>query len=539
MKTKLLQGLLLCVALISVSYADMNPRIVGGIESPEAYSWMVSIQGKDESNHFCGGTLIASNWVVTAAHCTDGAIADKMKVVIGMKNLDEAQLGETHLVSAIYDHIDFNFPKDLDNDISLLKLSSHSALTPLEIISPADFSQIEAGSLLTTIGWGALAEFQDPRDAEFPNTLMEVQLPLVSPENCREVYPNDFDSSDNPLCAGGNEKDSCQGDSGGPLIANIDGTNYLVGVVSWGYGCARKGIYGIYTNVSEQIEWLEQFLSGNFLDVHLKNNFFSIGMGELTTQALTFTNTGDEAITMTSFNVDIGGEYLSIEDIDCLNIEIEAGGDCQIMTTITVSGINSPRLRISLIGLDTAYFNLEIDVMDKMGFSFLNEQKLNWYSSGHSKWFQPADFCQLISGDIEDEQVSKILVHFTGTVIPKFNIFMSSEDIYDRLEVSIDDEYKGLSYSGDASAELDILSYELEDSAHRVLFKYIKDVSFSQNLDQATITQVEVNDIAGLKSCEVDNQSRSDSIIGSSGGGSVFYLLLPLLLLNFKRNKAV
>ncbi len=538
MKTKLLQGLLLCVAMISASYAEINPRIVGGIESTQAYSWMVSIQGKEEGNHFCGGTLIASNWVVTAAHCTEGAVADKMQVVIGIKNLDEAQTGETHSVSAIYDHIDFNFPKELDNDISLLRLSSHSELTPLEMISPADFNQIEAGSLLTTMGWGALAEFQDPRDADYPNDLNEVQLPLVSPETCREVYSDEFSSADNPLCAGGNEKDSCQGDSGGPLIANIDGAPYLVGVVSWGYGCARQGIYGIYTNVSEQLEWLEQYLSGEFLDVHLRSNSFSIGMGELTTQALTFTNTGDETITMTSFNVDVGAEHVTVEDINCLNTEVQAGSDCQVMASILVADSSSQRLRISLTGLETANFILEIDVMDKMGFSFLNEQELNWYSSGHAKWFQPADSCQLISGDIEDDQVSKLLVYFSGTVMPQFEITLSSEPDYDKLIAYIDDKYESASFSGDDIVVLNASSIELEDKRHRVLFVFSKDDSVTSNLDQAAITQIEVDDITGLKSCEVDSQSRSDGIIGSSGGGSAFYLLLPLLLLNLKRKKA-
>ena len=103
-------------------------------------------------------------------------------------------------------------------------------------------------------GWGVTRE----GGGELASTLQEVALPLVTLDQCRAALGSEA-VTENMLCAGGLEgEDSCQGDSGGPLMGLEPGQDrlYLAGVVSWGVGCARQGLYGVYTRVSTYVDWI-------------------------------------------------------------------------------------------------------------------------------------------------------------------------------------------------------------------------------------------------------------------------------------------
>jgi Secreted trypsin-like serine protease len=251
---------LLAAALVmtaTISFAktsNMSPMIVGGQEaSIGEFPFIVSLQSKSGS-HFCGGSLIAPNWVLTAGHCVDSAPG---RVAIGLHSWRNTTNAEIFNAKRVIRHPQYN-TKTADYDFALIELSGSSNYAPInintaEIAVPTDGSQI----LATVAGWGYLRE----NSWSLPANLQKVDIPLVSHEECNAAYNGEI--TDRMMCAGvkAGGKDSCQGDSGGPLVASTDDNQrYLIGVVSWGDGCARPGKPGVYAKVSFAAPWIQGYV---------------------------------------------------------------------------------------------------------------------------------------------------------------------------------------------------------------------------------------------------------------------------------------
>lgn len=237
-----------------------DTRIIGGVEVKNLADapWQVAlIRGvvAPERSQFCGGALIAPDTVLTAAHCVDNNIgrgqAARVDVVAG--TLTYASGGERLKVTAILVHPGWN-SASMNNDFAILKLASASQLgTPVilesGVVTPPGEAFVSGWGLLTEGGVGSAK-------------LMGVKLPLVDNTQCN--MPESYNGEITPqmLCAGERDggKDSCQGDSGGPVTSLA--TDRLIGVVSYGEGCARRLKYGVYSRVSAAIPWIQAFGGG-------------------------------------------------------------------------------------------------------------------------------------------------------------------------------------------------------------------------------------------------------------------------------------
>jgi trypsin len=236
--------------MLSSAFASpAAPAIVGGTEAARGeFAYIVSLQ-KGFSGHFCGGSLIRKNWVLTAAHCVKGGTSG-VKIVTGLYSLNDPSGSESFSPKRVIIHPDYGRKTSQDSDYALIQLNGSSKFSPIglntsEISVPNDEA---SAPRVTVAGWGTTTE----GGSSLPNVLRKVTLPLVSETVCAVAYPGEI--TDRMLCAGlrSGGKDSCQGDSGGPLVRN----GRLVGVVSWGAGCARRGMFGIYSKVNAAASWI-------------------------------------------------------------------------------------------------------------------------------------------------------------------------------------------------------------------------------------------------------------------------------------------
>lgn len=220
-----------------------NPRIINGNQVSSANDkWRFIVSLRDSGDHYCGGSLIAPNWVLTAAHCLNGyAAAPKDTVATGSYNLPSMTeiAAKRFIVHPLYD------PATINNDIALIELNNPSNMA---FIAHDTSHSLAEDTLTEVAGWGNMST----SGSDFPENLMEVLVPIVNHEECNTLYGGSI--TPNMICAGyvSGGKDSCQGDSGGPLIVN----DKLVGIVSWGIGCAQENYPGVYTKVQKYGDWI-------------------------------------------------------------------------------------------------------------------------------------------------------------------------------------------------------------------------------------------------------------------------------------------
>ncbi|MEU4803418.1 serine protease [Actinosynnema sp. NPDC023587] len=217
----------------------VEPRVVGGtvVADGEEYPYVVALVQPD-GQQFCGGALVSPTRVVTAAHCTADTAPGDFLVVGGRLDLGEER-GTVSEVVEVENHPDYVGAESGD-DISWITTASAFPYEPVGLPGRGE-DLYRAGTVGTVLGWGRTSE-----GGQQSERLREADIPITSNASCAEAYDG-YDKT-TMFCAGypEGEVDACQGDSGGPFV--VDGK--LVGIVSWGVGCARPGKPGVYTRVA-------------------------------------------------------------------------------------------------------------------------------------------------------------------------------------------------------------------------------------------------------------------------------------------------
>jgi secreted trypsin-like serine protease len=227
---------------------EFTPRIVGGDVADEGqFPWMVSLTWTEDDAHFCGGTLIQDDLVLTAGHCFDDvAAAADIEVRHGDVTHAEtdAYAVEEWLVAEGYDH-------ELEHDWAVLKLAEpvpDAAILPLATSDDDDWTEFRIA------GWGVTGHTGTSPDLRW------AEVPYISDAECGELaeaqewgfFPR------TQMCAGvleeGAEVNACPADSGGPLMAEVDGETVVAGLVSFGSDCFAEPDAGVYASVGAQID---------------------------------------------------------------------------------------------------------------------------------------------------------------------------------------------------------------------------------------------------------------------------------------------
>ncbi|XP_038046265.1 complement C2-like isoform X2 [Patiria miniata] len=286
----------------------LTPRIAGGnVAENGEWPWQVAlfcdkgIAGCDECvpEFFCGGSLIARNWVLSAAHCFRECPWSDIRVYTGildkstnlLREFDPSLVYNLDGEDALIRHEEYN-DQSLDNDIALLRLSRNATLSPnvRPICMPQPTMQdaviySQNGDAFVA-GWGTTDPYELDNCKDTPlrtsPLLKQLAVTVRTDEECRNSFTNHFKCSivtaykpDIAFCAGDPEgnQDACRGDSGGPVMRQMtvaDGSKRWVqiGIVSWGEGCAQKGRYGIYTRLSTYKDWIQDHIGSTAYAIH-------------------------------------------------------------------------------------------------------------------------------------------------------------------------------------------------------------------------------------------------------------------------------
>lgn len=208
---------------------ELRERIINGVDAPPTrYPYTVSFQDVESDRfHFCGGSLIAPDIVLCAAHCAPSKSLDNYQLVVNPYKLNNGNAERMQLKSFV-PHPDYN-SRTIDNDYMILKLTDQS-INPIVKLN-TDEDKPRDNTSMQVMGWGTT------ENGGGSNTLQEVDVITMTNAECKGKYSGITDSM---LCALEALKGSCQGDSGGPLIIPGDGheEDVQVGIVSWGIGCA-------------------------------------------------------------------------------------------------------------------------------------------------------------------------------------------------------------------------------------------------------------------------------------------------------------
>lgn len=527
-----LNALVKIVALLAIllsinAQANQAPltKIIGGEDAKASeWSFIVPLVKKGESaffGQFCAGSLINSRYVLTAAHCVDDLSAYELEVIIDIYDLGDESSSTRVSIKNIVSHEDYDNEILGNNDIALLELSEEVAGTFIELATTSFLDSMNAGDTVKIAGWGNMSNFT----SYFPEILQQVDLPYVDRTVCQSLDSSSGYSQidESTICAGYAEGgyDSCGGDSGGPLIIDDNGTSKLLGIVSWGAGCAEPDAYGVYTNVA--------YFKGN--DWIYKNTLISyepsidLGYVEIDLlhhKILTIAN-NDKNRPLNILNITSSSGF-TISENNCL-VTLESGDSCSVLIELNPNEVemegaitfatDNPSITEFTSNLTfTAVERAEIDLANRVDISDVEVY------SNRFPWLVINDGIQ--SGHISDNEESVIMLNNLPEGTLSFDLLVSSEPYYDFAKILVNGELSS-SISGNYDNTLFI---PLSKVSNKVTFIYTKDSSLSGNNDTVSIRNLTLGDPISLS----DSNSSLDS---SSSGGATSYSILILLGMGF------
>ncbi|HCH5095090.1 serine protease [Vibrio parahaemolyticus] len=499
---------------------DVSTRIIGG-EPANTSDWkfIASLVRKGQPTsigHFCGGSFLGGKYVLTAAHCVEGLNADDLDIVLGLYDQNRESQAQRIAVNNIYSHTAYN-SHTTNNDIALIELEHSVDSATIDLATPEVLDSVRAGDKLHVAGWGNTST----TDRVYPTVLQQVDLEYVDRAICQNLSGNYSNVSDDGICAGyyWGGKDSCQGDSGGPLIVDDNGINKLLGVVSWGDGCAQPNAYGVYANVAH-------FQHNGWIDSHRNTisytQYRDLHFVERKAQQETFTIRNDEVntpINITGVTLTSG---ISLAKNTC-TATLAPSQSCQITVgyypsySESVETIEVFTDHPQLSKLSTTFKYSGIDKASSSLSSAIPLAGANVYTNEYA-W--TAENSELQSADMGMSTGASIL-HLTD--LPKGKLSMDFKvlsDGFDYFVVFVN----GQEY--DYTRQLldyNELSIDLYRKSNTVTFAYLKNYEFNGGYNaQAYIRNIKM-------SVSSDKTSESSITKTSSSGGSFSISLLMLL----------
>lgn len=540
-------GLLLISATNNASAAQA--KVIGGQNADLGeWPWMAAVinSGQSAQTQYCGATLIEQSWVLTAAHClvdSQGLVtpANEVELIINIRTLSQENsetADERIAADEIYIHPGYN-PASLTSDIALIRLAQDAQSTPITTADEALMTSVTTDDLTTVTGWGIVDEAQGLS----ADTLQEVELPIVSQQDCQNYYGSGL--PDDTICAGFEDggKDSCQGDSGGPLMAFRNSNWHVVGIVSFGDGCADQGVPGVYTRVASYRGWIDATMAGLAFDNAFDFTFAGNDRSESVSANLV--NIGDSVITVVTVTVGTDPQddntKFSIANHNCANQSLQPNGSCEVTVTFNPGGSTGP---LSAGIVVTYNVSETAEAGTARGHALapapgladdLENPQLDFYSGGNSSWIiqsadQTAGGTAAKSGNISHLGVSAIVTYSDESGPASFDWRVSSEANYDFLNFSLDNVLVN-AISGETN--WDELSGTISVGS-KFAWTYTKDGSVSEGDDAGYLDNIK---LASTPAANDGNNTTNNTTSGGGGGGhpGIGFALLLLIALGRAR----
>ncbi|MDW1659695.1 trypsin-like serine protease [Vibrio sp. Vb2658] len=314
----------------------IQPQIVGGVTAdPRDWKFYTQIVSRYGNRSYCGASYIGNGYVLTAAHCVEGDSPNQIAVKIGGVVYNGSD-GVRANVSEIHMHPAYR-RATLSHDLAVLKLDSvPQGVSSVEIANGSLTQYASIGDWLSVAGLGRTSE-----GGSSPSRLQEVDVPLVSDMTCRQAGGNYTTVGEVSFCAGIPQGgiDSCQGDSGGPIVINRSGVITQLGVVSWGIGCARPGMYGVYSDIAA----MRNFVDGVIGTATPPKENVSVGytteqtlasfyVGELQQHSFVIQNSGNTTFTVENVRALASGvtDAAVIANDQCSQATLAMNASCRV-----------------------------------------------------------------------------------------------------------------------------------------------------------------------------------------------------------------
>ena len=518
--------------------ANHSPaKIINGIESIKgAQPYMTALiysNGDAYQGQFCGGSYIGEKYILTAAHCVEDLLPSQMDVLIGVDDLVSEEAEHNRVgVRYIFSHEDFD-TFSMKNDIAILELEVVPDTQAIAVGAVDDIAPLSAGDMLTVKGWGN-QEADSEETPIFPTTLYEVELPYVDDETCRNAQDAYQSIGAEEICAGypAGGYDSCQGDSGGPLISTQSGNEVVVGVVSWGIGCAQERGYSVYSDVSHYSTWLEKVTSDlryapfDYLGYALPGRYehtFEVrneGMQpvQFETATFDFLHVGNVNVTSDSCSWSANGGQAVAANSTCevaIEFDVNRGGEASVKLNFMTD-----HLIVNEFSSD-----MRIDVLVPASQSLIVHADSNiqsWYRHEY-EWLMQAAYTTvggtaLRAAHIPDESSSLLVTDELGAGVISFDYLVSSEEEYDFFDVIVNGEVV-LSQSGEMES-FDSFELDLTESSNLIVFVYRKDESVAEGDDTVYLDNIRFLADGSSDNSGDDGATTPDSTDNSSSDSS-------------------
>lgn len=525
--------------------SDITARLIGGDKAqPNAWPFMVALTRNGATQPFCGGSLIANQYVLTAAHCVDRqTLASDLQAVVNAYNFDDLSSAVRVGVKQIYLHQNYQTAFDGD-DIAILELTRAIDNPLLSVAKSADYSELNENLSLNVIGFGS--RHYDPvkkASSDNPRVLHQASVPFVSLAKCKASNSSYKNLGDHVFCAGEIGVDSCQGDSGGPIM--YDATNGLkqMGIVSWGVGCGLNP--GVYTKVSDYQNWIEDRTAG--LSYRQSKNIGIIDLAANRKHIFTFTNQSNNGIELKNPQATVNGNtWLTIIDPakDTCSGLLSPGEQCQIEVDYSIVEYTLGRVLLEFESSDLKEGKvaawLDYDALQPVSYavrSYLNALPHHSAYENNHRW-QVAGNVLSSATDLEANQTSELVLDNLPRGEFSFDYWIKSDGGLDSLTVYLNGKKEKVLF-GYTNEILSKGSYSLEmySASNKVRLVYHRSQNSKQSDSHVSLTELKhrqlLTDILQETLDLIRSNNSSDA--GSFGIGSGLVLLAMLWLRRSRR----